>query len=128
MSAISLALVLALSQELDRSPAVDVPPSALHLSASSWTLPELQWEVLDPSRARSDSRATLTVLDDGSVRASGAQADRETWTVDLRAPLDGISALRIEALLDEELPGGGPGRGTDGAFKAACNRLPVPAE
>jgi hypothetical protein len=53
---------------------------------------------------------TLNRLPDGSVLASGLNPVAETYAVESVAPLDGITALRLEALPDPSLPDRGPGR------------------
>jgi hypothetical protein len=47
---------------------------------------------------------------------SGAAAEPEVQTVVGSTALAQVSAVRLEALPDARLPGGGPGRGPDGAF------------
>ena len=55
-------------------------------------------------------------MPDGSLRVSGKPEDKETYTVTARTRLSGISAFRLEALPDPELPQHGPGRTSSGAF------------
>jgi hypothetical protein len=54
--------------------------------------------------------ATLTRLPDGSVLASGLNPATDTYTVEAMTELEGITALRLEALTDPSLPRRGPGR------------------
>jgi hypothetical protein len=65
--------------------------------------------------ARSATGAALETLKDGSLRVSGARAEKETYSITLRAPR-GVTALRLEALPDPSLPSNGPGRSSSGNF------------
>ena len=69
-----------------------------------------QWEPLQPTELRSTGGATLTRLDDGSVLASGPNADKDVFEIVAETQRTGITAVQLEALLHESLPGGGPGR------------------
>jgi hypothetical protein len=69
----------------------------------------VKWTVLRPVEARSNM-PILTVLDDDSVLASSDQTKRDVYDLRFRTSLSGITALRVEALPDDRLPKGGPGR------------------
>jgi hypothetical protein len=69
----------------------------------------VRWTVLDPVRATSNL-PHLSIERDGSILASGDQSKRDMYTVSLRSSVRGITAIRLEALPDERLPRGGPGR------------------
>jgi hypothetical protein len=62
----------------------------------------------------------LALLPDGSILASGDQTKSDTYDLSFGDQIKGVTALRLEALPDESLPGGGPGRtyyeGTKGDF------------
>jgi WD40 repeat protein/tetratricopeptide (TPR) repeat protein len=76
-----------------------------------------RWTVLKPTDMKSEGGATLSLLDDGSILASGKNPDRDTYTITARVALDRIRGIRIEALPDASLPLGGPGRfPTNGNF------------
>jgi mono/diheme cytochrome c family protein len=75
------------------------------------------WTVLTLDRAEADRGVKLTPQDDGSVIASGANPAATTYTIEVRAPLPTITALRLEALPDAALPRGGPGRDVYGNFQ-----------
>ena len=68
------------------------------------------WTVLRPAEIISAGGATLTPQPDGSILASGTNPDRDVYTVVARPGLNRIIAIRLEALPDPSLPGGGPGR------------------
>jgi hypothetical protein len=78
-----------------------------------------RWVVLDPRDVQTTGGTTLTRLADRSLLASGATPELEDYVIratiqpkDLRQ----ITALRIEALTDQSLPRGGPGRDLYGNF------------
>jgi hypothetical protein len=60
--------------------------------------------------------ATLTLLKDGSVLASGRNPEADTYTVRAPCPLPEVRAVRLEVVEHENLPGGGPGRDSEGNF------------
>ncbi len=70
------------------------------------------WTVLDPMTAVSANGATLSVLGDQSILASGTLPFTDTYTVTATTALTGITGFRLEALTDPSLPLGGPGRHT----------------
>jgi hypothetical protein len=77
---------------------------------------ERQWQVAHPLEATSAHGATAEVLDDHSVRFSGKNPDRDTYTFVLEQPANAVSWLRIEALADPLLPSNGPGRTPHGNY------------
>jgi hypothetical protein len=66
------------------------------------------WTQLRPRSAKSNL-PLLTVQDDDSVFASGDITKADTYELEFAAPPRGLTALRLEALPDERLPGRGPG-------------------
>jgi hypothetical protein len=74
------------------------------------------WTVLDPVVMTSAGGATLTRLADGSVVAGGQNPKKDTYTVEARTTVAGITALRLEALPDPSLVNLGPGRSHNGNF------------
>src|SRR5262249_35253373 len=81
------------------------PPEA----ALRWTTPRLV-------SVTAASGAKVEILDDGSVRLSGKNPERDTYTVVLDADLADVVAVRVEALTDPALPSKGPGRTPHGNF------------
>jgi hypothetical protein len=71
------------------------------------------WIPLQPSAAKSET-PLLTILEDGSVLASGDQTKRDVYDITFNnsseIDLTGITALRLEVLPDDRLPRRGPGR------------------
>jgi hypothetical protein len=84
------------------------------------------WTPLSPAQVDSTGGATLTVQPDGSVLASGTNPDEDSYTLTFRAPVSGITGLRLEALPDPSLKGRGPGRAPEnGNFELGEVRLTV---
>jgi hypothetical protein len=77
------------------------------------------WTTLMPSHVEATGGVTLTPDAEGSVVASGPNAEQTIYTVVAQTPttLTNIKALRLEALPDERLPKGGPGRDPYGHFR-----------
>jgi hypothetical protein len=68
------------------------------------------WTILQPDVMTSAAGATLTRLPDGSVLAGGLNPVADAYTFEAMTALEGITALRLEALPDMSLPHHGPGR------------------
>lgn len=66
------------------------------------------WMPLRPHAATSNL-PLLEVQEDDSVFASGDITKTDTYELRCTTPLHGITAVRLEALPDARLPGGGPG-------------------
>ena len=77
---------------------------------------EQEWTVVRPLGATSKGGATLTVLDDQSLLAGGKNPQEDVYEIEARTGLQGITAVRLEALSDPSLPHGGPGRDAEGNF------------
>jgi hypothetical protein len=87
---------------------------------------DYQWKVLEPASMSSAGGATWVKLEDSSLLISGENPVHDRYT--LEYPTDAvtggndanglpqITALRLEALCDQRLPGGGPGRAPNGTF------------
>ncbi len=75
------------------------------------------WEILRPESLTAKKGSELELLEDGSIFASGKHPGRqEVYTLVCNTDLKDITGLRIEAITDDRLPGGGPGRGPLGNF------------
>jgi hypothetical protein len=75
-----------------------------------------QWTTLRPSRVVSLGDATLKLLEDDSILATGKNPEADTYVVEARTDLARITGLRLEVLSDRSLPNGGPGRDPEGNF------------
>ena len=69
-----------------------------------------RWTTLKPTLLSSKGGATLEVLEDYSILASGTNPEREIYEVIAELPPGKWSAVRLEGLTHESLPKGGVGR------------------
>jgi hypothetical protein len=74
------------------------------------------WTALAPRELDSLGGATLALLEDRSVLASGRNPDADTYVVRASCPLPEITAVRLEVLEHSTLPFAGPGRDSEGNF------------
>ena len=77
---------------------------------------EASWSVLSPSRFSSTGGATLRLLADQSLLASGKNPETDTYILEAQTDRVGITGIRLEVMRDPSLPAGGPGRDSDGNF------------
>ncbi len=75
-----------------------------------------RWHDLAPLSVTSRGGAEARLEPDGSIRFVGESPDQDVIEVVAQTDLRGISGVLVEALADEDLPGGGPGRGDNGNF------------
>jgi hypothetical protein len=75
------------------------------------------WTRLVPDRVSATNGVLLSVLPDGSVLASGPNPQLTSYTLTATTAVQGITAVRLEALPDPSLPKGGPGRDGYGDFR-----------
>lgn len=74
------------------------------------------WTVLNPATASSAKGTPLVRQSDGSFMASGALPAQDVFTLTAHTDLKGITAVRLEVLADDRLPGHGPGAAENGNF------------
>lgn len=74
------------------------------------------WTVLNPATASSAKGTPLLRQPDGSFMASGNIPAQDEYSVTAHTDLKGITAVRLEVLADERLPGHGPGAAPNGNF------------
>ncbi|MCC6694962.1 MAG: DUF1553 domain-containing protein [Candidatus Hydrogenedentes bacterium] len=77
---------------------------------------QARWTALEPESAVSAGGATLKTRVDRSVWVEGTNPDKDTYDITVNTNATEITAIRIEALEDETLSGGGPGRSENGNF------------
>jgi hypothetical protein len=70
----------------------------------------LAWKTLKPASGKSDGGVTLSVAEDGAIRADKAAA-KATYSIDVPLAAGKLNALRLETLPDDALPGKGAGFG-----------------
>jgi Protein of unknown function (DUF1553)/Protein of unknown function (DUF1549)/Planctomycete cytochrome C len=74
------------------------------------------WTPVIPTSAKATSGTTLSVKPDGTIIASGANPRNEVYTIEATTTVQGMTAVRLEALPHDSLPRGGPGRDAYGNF------------
>lgn len=74
------------------------------------------WIIVEPRESKSEGGATLSVQPDGSVTATGANPQFDTYQFTVHTRVTGIRGLRIEALAMPGLVRNGPGRADNGNF------------
>jgi WD40 repeat protein len=89
---------------------------ARELAELLWDKQATRWVILKPADMKSKAGTTLTLQSDGSVLASGANPEQETYTVVAKPGLATLSAVRLETLPHPSLPKGGAGRDPNGSF------------
>jgi hypothetical protein len=77
---------------------------------------KIQWNVLKPDSFKSSGESTLSLLEDHSILASKANPTTDTYEITATTMLKNITAIRLECLTHESLPGGGPGRYSNSNF------------
>ena len=75
-----------------------------------------RWEPLKPVQIETESGEKPKLLDDGSALFAAKSADKDTYTFTVETSAASVGQLRLEALADPVLPGGGPGRVAHGNF------------
>ncbi len=70
----------------------------------------VKWTVMRPVEARSEKGAVLEILSDNSVLAGGKNPPLDVYHAVFESELPEVTALRLDAVTHESLPGGGPGR------------------
>ncbi|RYD80667.1 MAG: DUF1553 domain-containing protein, partial [Verrucomicrobiaceae bacterium] len=85
----------------------------------------VNWQTLSAEDIQSSGKTQLTPQLDGSLLATGESPGTDTYTVQVRTSLRGITAFRLEALPDPTLPQNGPGRSDSG--NAVLSELSVTA-
>jgi tetratricopeptide (TPR) repeat protein len=88
--------------------------------------PRQAWTVLTPLDMKTESGTNLELQKDGSVFAH-QPVKKDTYVLVFQTELKGIKGLRLEALSDARLPGGGPGCATGDAGNFVLNELTLHA-
>ena len=70
---------------------------------TAWEKTQVAWTVLKLESMTSAEGATLTAKDDGSILASGKNPATDTYTLVVKNPPQGITAIRLEVLPDDSL-------------------------
>jgi hypothetical protein len=75
---------------------------------------EAAWTALEPASFSSAGGATPVKQPDGSILFGGPRPEKDVYTVQAFTDLKRITAVRLEVLPDDSLPGHGPGRADNG--------------
>lgn len=106
-----------LDQEIaDVKKVLETSTPELAAAQAAWEKSQVVWTTLKPESLTSAEGVTLTLKDDGSILASGKNPATDTYTLTVKNPPKGITALRLEVLPDDSLPKKGPGRAGNGNF------------
>ena len=109
------ALVAAAEERLDAPmPEIDAAQAAWEREMPAKL--QAQWRALDPKEFTSTGGATLRKLEDGSLLAEGANPAKDTYEIVAETDAVGITAIKLDALVDDSLAGRGPGRAENGNF------------
>src|SRR5579885_659868 len=96
-----------------QTPALDVAQTTWESLLQS---AEKQWTPLTPFEYKSVGGATLKLLPDRSILATGSNPQADTYVLEAKTALAGITGVRLEVLPDPSLPHSGPGRDSAGNF------------
>jgi mono/diheme cytochrome c family protein len=99
---------------------LDTQTPALAAAQKGWEQQQLAidstWHDLEPKEYRSSGGATLRLLTDHSLLASGTNPQADTYTITGGTAMQNIAGVRLEVLPDPSLPHNGPGRDNEGNF------------
>ena len=90
------------------------PIPELDATQTAWENRMPRWTTLKPTSLHSKGGATLEVLEDNSILASGTNPEQETYEVIVDLPPGKWSAVRLEGIRHKSLPKGGIGRSSNG--------------
>jgi hypothetical protein len=103
------------------------PTPALRAAQQRWEasmrLADARWTSLPITGATATNGVVLSTHPDGSVLASAENPALTTYTVTVETPMNRITGIRLEALPDQSLPKGGPGRDAYGHFRITGLRV-----
>ena len=94
--------------ELDGQTKAPIPE--IDATQIAWENRIPRWTTLKPTSLSSKGGATLEILEDNSILASGTNPEQEIYEVIAELPPGKWSAVRLEGLTHESLPKGGVGR------------------
>ncbi len=107
-----LRLSIGASKAADNRPVEEARREAMQTRFVAWDKAEsaraARWQVLRPTEMKS-TKPYLTLQPDGSILAGGDITKSDVYSLKFDAKLKAVTALRLEVLPHESLPGGGPG-------------------
>lgn len=116
------ARIAVLEEHLASAQAVlEAPDAALDEGQAAWegeahAVLRDRWRYGRVGAYTSAGGASLNLMPDGSILASGPNPADEVYTVELESKEERITAIRLEALTDESLTNGSAARSTNGNF------------
>lgn len=90
--------------------------AAQHQWEEEVTGKSVTWKVLRPETATASGGQDLQLLEDGSLFSVGGSSQEGVYRLMIRTPIRNITAVRLDAVKDNRLPNGGPGRHVEGKF------------
>lgn len=103
-----------LQEELKKP--VDMEPALDQWAAQLADTSGRGWKIVVPESMNSSGGSTLTKLEDHSIVVSGANPQHDIYEIHASVDVVGMTAVRLEALTHDSLPGGGPGRHSNSNF------------
>jgi mono/diheme cytochrome c family protein len=95
---------------------IDVSAELQRWANSQSVSTDAGWSILQPVSAVSSGGSTLTRLDDGSLLAGDANPQQDIYEITAHTHAVNLTAIRLETLTHDSLPGGGPGRHSNSNF------------
>lgn len=94
-----------------------IPGTRLSLRDRPTPPHETGFVTLTPGRAEASEGSRLQVLADGVVLSDGATKENEIYRLEFALQMPTITAIQLQTVPHESLPGGGPGIGLGGSFR-----------
>lgn len=104
--------IAATEQAINEQIAKSLPPGS-SLEKVLLESGEAKYQRLVIAKIQSLGKTQFATLEDGSLLASGANPERDVYTIDIDSAA-ALSAVRVEALPDSSFNGNGPGRSVNG--------------
>jgi hypothetical protein len=99
---------------------LDTPTGELAAELLAWENDTVgrntEWHIVMSKSTTALHKTKLTVQEDQSILASGANPDQNTYTITAKSPVPRVTGFRVEVLPDKSLPQNGPGRAGNGNF------------
>jgi hypothetical protein len=96
--------------------------------ALEWEKQQTIWHAAEILEARAQSGAKFVRQPDGSMLVEGPSAKNDVYYVRVRVPTSQVTAVQLEVLPHDSLPGKGPGRAPNGNFVLTEFRVLKPGD
>jgi hypothetical protein len=87
----------------------------------------IAWQTPGAAEFASQNGTEAEFLSDGSFRVGGKNPDKDTYTIKFDIGTQRLSHVQVEAIPDEQIHNGGPGRSDSGNFVLSELEMEVPA-